>query len=209
MEIDVRLSVNRELFHDPSHIKSTRVASGWVEINHAFRFAVQVLANRDNKMFVKYPARKTADGTYSNVVFPNDKEIRGQIDERVIAEVHKEIAAEYEYDSQKITDVDVTVLPEEKMYGNMSIKGYASLEIEGIRINGLAIKESASGLFVQMPQYRDADGQYHDQFYGLHNGIRNAINRSVLDAYNTKTMEPEKGRIIAVSNNLTPKSPKL
>lgn len=189
MEIDVKISVNKELLENPTEFKATNIAAGWVEVAGAFKFPVQVLKNRENKMFVKFPTKKNTDDTYSNVVFPIDKEVKTQIEEKVIAEVHNEMNKSF--NRPEITEVNVSLLPDAKPVGSIIVRAMASIVTCGIKINGFAVKESGNGYFVQMPQYRDEHGQYHDQFYGTNKVFKIEISNSILEAYENKLKEVE------------------
>lgn len=191
MQIDVNISVNKELLESGMEFNSTKVASGWIEIEGAIKFPVQVLKNKENKMFVKFPTKKNKDDTYSNVVFPIDKDVRKDIEEKVIQEVHNQINKSFNHPA--ITKVNVTLLQDAEPGQSVTVRGYADVEMCGIRINGFAIKESAKGFFVQMPQYRDGQGQYQDTFYATNKVVRIDLSNSILEEYENmlKKLEQE------------------
>lgn len=182
MNYDIKLHMETEFEKDPINYKGSRIASGWVEIESAFKFPVNILRTNDNsRMFVKYPDTKNKDGKYINIVFPVKEELREELNEAIISELHNLLKKGFE--NPEISNVKVNVLSEEIKIGKMTIKGYATIEISGFIISGITIKESSKGLFVQMPQSKDKHGQYHDMFYGTNKFMQIQISNAVLEAY--------------------------
>lgn len=198
MQLDVKLSVNKEILDNPMEFNSTNVASGWVEVEGAIKFPVQVLKNKDNKMFVRFPSKPNQDGGYSNVVFPVDKSVRAEIEEEAILEVHRQINKSFNH--PEIKDIRVSVLPDKEVSGGIKVRGIASVKMCGIVINGFMIKETDNGFFVQMPQYRDEHGQYHDTFYATNKVTKIDLTNSILEAYENKTKEIEAKKQETIKN---------
>jgi len=62
-----------------------------------------------------------------------------------------------------------------------STKGYASVTIDGMfGAHGISIVEGKNGLFVSMPQTKDAKGEFHDIFHPVTSEGRKALNEAVL-----------------------------
>ena len=62
-----------------------------------------------------------------------------------------------------------------------STKGFASVTIDGMfGAHGIAIKDGKNGLFVSMPQTKDAKGEYKDIFHPVTSEGRKALNDAVL-----------------------------
>ena len=189
MKLDVNLSINKEMLDNPLEFNSTNIASGWVEVEGMFKFPVQVLKNREDKMFVRFPSKRNQDGNYSNVVFPTDKSVREEIENKVIDQVHQKI--NNSLSRPEITDIRLTILPEKEAAGSVKARAIASLKMCGITISGFMIKESENGFFVQNPQYRDEHGQYHDTLYATNKIAKIEISNSILEAYENKLKEIE------------------
>lgn len=63
-------------------------------------------------------------------------------------------------------------------------KGFASITIEGVfGVHGISIVEGKNGLFVSMPQTRDAKGEYKDLVHPIVKGGREVIKDAVLADY--------------------------
>ena len=195
MKLDVNLSINKEMLDNPMGFSSTHVASGWVEVEGMFKFPVQVLKNKEDKMFVRFPSKRNQDDTYSNVVFPVDKKVREEIEKKVIDQVHKEISDSL--NRPEITDIRLTILPDKEVSGNVKTRAIGSLKMCGFTINGFMIKESETGFFVQNPQYRDEHGQYHDTFYATNKVAKIEISNSILEAYENKLKEIEAHKMVS------------
>ena len=194
MQIDVNISINKELLENGMEFNSTNVANGWVEIEGAIKFPVQVLKTKENKMFVKFPTKRNGDDSFSNVVFPVDKDVRKNIEEKVMSEVHNQINKSFNH--PEITKVNVTLLPDAEPGRSVIVRGYADVEICGIKIHGFAIKENEKGFFVQMPQYRDSHGQYQDTFYATNKVMRIDLINSILEEYENSLKRVEQEKIL-------------
>ncbi|MGN1156155.1 MAG: septation protein SpoVG family protein [Agathobacter sp.] len=181
MKIDVKLSLDSDFLKKyGKENQSANVASGWVELENAIKFPVRVLQTKDKIAFTKYPQVNT-DGQWNNILFPVDKDVKDEIDAAVLDEMRMQIFKELNVPD--ITRVRVTILPEEENPGKVAVKAMATIYICGCAINGISVKESANGLFVQMPQYRDSEGKFHDYVYGTNKYVQAAINESVLGEY--------------------------
>lgn len=185
MRIDAHMKINEDF----ANLKETfkEVASGWVTIEDVIKFPVKVRTYTDKedgkeKMFVHYPSKKSESG-YDKILYPENKGLRMDIEERVFEEVKKQITKDMQV--PPIDDVRVSLLPHPVKTGNVTLNGMATVKMLGLVINGIMIKESDRGLFVQMPQYR-ADGQYKDTVYGTNKGVQKEIEKEVLLAYEKK-----------------------
>jgi len=52
-----------------------------------------------------------------------------------------------------------------------------------VAISGVRVVDSEKGLFVSMPQAKDAQGEYRDIAFPVMKGLRQEISKAVLDAY--------------------------
>ena len=81
------------------------------------------------------------------------------------------------------TKLDVRVYPIEEPKGNT--KAFASVSINDlIAIRGIRVLDGAEkGLFVNMPQSKDKNGEYHDIAFPLNGDLRKEISAAVLKEY--------------------------
>ncbi|MBO5259037.1 MAG: septation protein SpoVG family protein [Agathobacter sp.] len=193
MKIDVQIKLSDDYVNlkDLKEIKA--LASGWVTIENAIKFPVKVRHYTDKedgkeKMFVSYPQKKTESG-YDSILYPQDKGLRMDIEECVINAVHEQVKV-FIGVSPPIDEVRVNLFSDPVRTGKISLNGMASVKMLGLVINGIMIKESEKGLFVQMPQHK-ADGQYRDTVYGAKKAVQKEIAREVLAAYE-KELEKKK-----------------
>lgn len=161
---------------------TSEICSGWVELNDSIKFPVKLRRyTKDGKegLFVSYPQRKTKEG-YAAVVYPHDKQVREEIEESVM-QAYRE-ALHRMIHSPDVEEVKVRRLEPREDSTPVALRGYATVKMLGITINGIMIKEGAKGLFVQMPQHRSGD-EYKDTVYGINKVAQDAIRNQVMDAY--------------------------
>lgn len=206
MEYNIKLSLDKEFAKNPNEYTGTRLASGYVEVNSAFKFPVSVLKKKNEAtMFVKYPDIQDDMGEYHNVVFPVDADLREKLNLAVIAELKNELMKGFK--NPEIDQVRVNIWQNETKTGNVDILGYASIMISGFAINGIVIKEGLKGIFVQMPQSRDASGKYHDIVYGTNSLMQTQIKEAVLKKYQeeySKFVSTKENKIIEKLRGDTP-----
>lgn len=78
------------------------------------------------------------------------------------------------------------VFPYEPKEGSDSkILGFATLELgAALKVNDVAIRQGDNGPFVSMPSYKSKDGEYKEICHPITKEFREALNATVLDAYN-------------------------
>ena len=171
------------------------LASGWVEIENAIKFPIRVMkwnnpkTNKD-EMFVGYPNKKSGD-EYENILYPKDPNVRRQIQDAVLKEVREKLIRNEGLDIPDVSEVRVALLKEQKKTGSVAVKAVASITICGIEINGITIKEGKYGMFVQMPQRRERNGEYRDVVYGINAPMQEKIKKAVLDEYERMIPQPQ------------------
>ena len=85
--------------------------------------------------------------------------------------------------------IDVRVYPIPDPQSNT--KAFASVAIDDlIVIRGIRIVEGKKGLFVTMPQSQDKDKNYRDIAFPICGELRKAINKSVLELYDSEAITP-------------------
>lgn len=179
MQIDVKLSVDTEHFG-----QENRVATGWVELEYAIKFPISIRQYTDEsgkqKMFVSYPQTKSKGG-YSYICYPHDKEVKEQINQAIMEEL-KKVLLEKTMRQVPVDHVRITRFPETDTKSRVKNLGAASIQLAGITINGIIIKEGQRGRFIQMPQHLSG-GEYHDTVYGMNKDMQQLIRDAVLEEY--------------------------
>ena len=185
MHIHVTLNLDEKLKElDISKVENP-LARGWVEINEAIKFPVRVMKYTDKedgrvKAFVSLPQRKNGE-KYEEVVHPVSNEIRDEVQNAVLAELENALTNQVIL-NEHVTDVRVNLLKEPVRTGSIQLVAMASITLCGFRINGIQIKESGKGTFVQMPQHK-AGNEYRDTIYGTTAPVQQEIREKVLKAY--------------------------
>ncbi len=77
-----------------------------------------------------------------------------------------------------------------------TVKAYASVSFDGaFAVHGIKVCENEKGRFVSMPStpYKDRNGEtkYSDTFHPISKGAREALNQSVLNAYDIKLQQTQ------------------
>lgn len=83
---------------------------------------------------------------------------------------------------------------------NSTIKAYASVSFDGaFAVHGIRVCENEKGRFVSMPSssYKDRNGEtkYNEIFHPISKGAREALNQSVLNAYDYKLQQTQAAEI--------------
>jgi stage V sporulation protein G len=82
--------------------------------------------------------------------------------------------------------MDVRVYPIDEPKGNTL--AFANVGIEDlVAISGVRVVNGKNGLFVDMPQSRDKDGEFHDIAFPINSDLRKALNTAVLDEFDEPT----------------------
>ena len=170
IQVTMRLSQQEKIF-----------AYGMVAIDGGIRFMVQLRKNKDGEMFLGYPRREHC-GEWTDVVRP-DEVLKEELEKAVFEAARNEIRSGLYL--PEIEEVTVTVLPNDQKH-KVQICGVASVKICGMTITGITIKEGKEGLFINMPQYRQADGTYKDLIYATSKELQQRIATVVIDRYQKK-----------------------
>lgn len=157
-------------------------AYGMVTIDKSIRFMVQLRKYKADdgmeKMKLCYP-RKEENGIWKDVIHPCE-ELKQEIQEAVVCAVKEEI----ERDLHLPAIEDILIMPEyEPVNGKVKVCGRASVQICGLWIEGITIKQGLKGFFINMPQYRQADGRYRDLVYAITKELQEKISDAVIAAY--------------------------
>ena len=68
--------------------------------------------------------------------------------------------------------------------GEGNVKAIASANLDDcFAVKNIRVVEGKNGLFVSMPSYKGADGEYHDLCFPTTSEFRKQLNNAVADAY--------------------------
>lgn len=165
-------------------------AYGEVTVNQLLTFQVRVLTykkeNGEKASFVTYP-RRQRNGKWENLVRP-EKELR----EAVTKAVHQAIQNEITKDLHlpEVTVLHLTKIPVRKDQ-TVPILAVATVEVFGIIVSGITVKQGRDGLFCNMPQYYSEKKGYRDVVHGTTKRMQEAVFEKVLAAYEMAGKEKE------------------
>ena len=155
---------------------------GEVTVEGLFKFQVRLLnyqkESGEETSFVSFPRRKV-QGQWEDVVHPN-LELRKKIEEVVNQEIRKEISKDLELPEIIVPSMTLFPMKSEK---KVTIVGIATVEVCGLTIKGVTVKQGQDGLFCNLPQYYSEKDGYRDVIRPTSKRIREAITEAVLQEY--------------------------
>ena len=145
--------------------------------------------------FVSMPQSKDKEGSYHDIAFPLNGDLRKEITADVLGEYDRVASLPPDqrgYGTQDIgaaevrkpeeIKIEVRVYPLDDPQG--STRAFASVSFDDLAaIRGIRVVEGEKGLFVTMPQSKDRGGDYHDVAFPLSGDLRKEINKAILDEY--------------------------
>lgn len=174
IEAEMHLSLDKEI-----------LAFGMVTVDQCMKFPVQMRKYKDKngeeKMFLSFPRMERKSG-WVDVVHPSS-ELRQEIINVVGDAIKKEMRKDLnlpELESVEVTPVDPVGYPRE---AKARICGLATIQVCGLTIQGITIKQGERGLFINMPQYKNGEGSYKDIAYGTSKAMQEKIAQAVIDTY--------------------------
>ncbi|GBU04568.1 DNA-binding cell septation regulator SpoVG [Faecalimonas umbilicata] len=194
MEMKERWQIEADIYLAEKQEQENGVwAYGEVTVDQLLTFQVRVLTctkeNGEKTSFVTYP-RRQRNGKWEDLVRP-DKELR----EAVTKAVHQAIQNEITKDLHlpEVTVLRVTKLPVRKDQ-TVPILAVATVEILGITVSGITIKQGRDGLFCNMPQYYSEKKGYRDVVHGTTKRMQEAVFEKVLATYEMAGKEKENAK---------------
>lgn len=179
-DIDVRIRTPREE-------KGGVFVYAVVTVDDFIRFQVRGQTYADpqtgeEKSFFAYPSQKRGE-EWQNVILA-DESLKRDIQD-AIAEKIKSTSLNSSLDYlEKITKVSVhPIKRQRKQEEKVVVRAMADVEISGLKIRGIALKESKKGYFINMPQYLNGTGAYSDLAYGITKDAQQALKEAVLNEY--------------------------
>jgi stage V sporulation protein G len=151
-----------------------------------------------NGLFVDMPQSKDKNGEFHDIAFPVNSDLRKELNKAVLAEydsptrdadgqnIGRSVAAPVK--AEQGEKLSVKVYPIKEPQGNTL--AFANIGIENlVVISGIRVVTGKNGLFVDMPQNKDKNGEYHDIAFPINSELRKDVNKTVLDAYKEITVE--------------------
>lgn len=194
MEMKERWQIEADIYLAEKQEQEDGVwAYGEVTVDQLMTFQVRVLTctkeNGEKSSFVTYP-RRQRNGKWEDLVRP-DKELR----EAVTKAVHQAIQNEITKDLHlpEVTVLRVTKLPVRKDQ-TVPILAVATVEVLGLTVSGITVKQGKDGLFCNMPQYYSEKKGYRDVVHGTTKRMQEAVFEKVLATYEMAGKEKENAK---------------
>lgn len=191
MEMKERWQIEADIYLAEKQEQEDGVwAYGEVTVDQLMTFQVRVLTctkeNGEKSSFVTYP-RRQRNGKWEDLVRP-DKELR----EAVTKAVHQAIQNEITKDLHlpEVTVLHMTKLPVRKDQ-TVPILAVATVEVLGLTVSGITVKQGKDGLFCNMPQYYSEKKGYRDVVHGTTKRMQEAVFEKVLATYGMAGKEKE------------------
>lgn len=191
MEMKERWQIEADIYLAEKQEQEDGVwAYGEVTVDQLMTFQVRVLTctkeNGEKSSFVTYP-RRQRNGKWEDLVRP-DKELR----EAVTKAVHQAIQNEITKDLHlpEVTVLHMTKLPVRKDQA-VPILAVATVEVLGLTVSGITVKQGKDGLFCNMPQYYSEKKGYRDIVHGTTKRMQEAVFEKVLATYEMAGKEKE------------------
>ncbi|RGC75431.1 hypothetical protein DW667_06415 [Coprococcus sp. AM25-15LB] len=191
MEMKERWQIEADIYLAEKQEQEDGVwAYGEVTVDQLMTFQVRVLTctkeNGEKTSFVTYP-RRQRNGKWEDLVRP-DKELR----EAVTKAVHQAIQNEITKDLHlpEVTVLHMTKLPVRKDQ-TVPILAVATVEVLGLTVSGITVKQGKDGLFCNMPQYYSEKKGYRDVVHGTTKRMQEAVFEKVLATYKMAGKEKE------------------
>lgn len=191
MEMKERWQIEADIYLAEKQEQEDGVwAYGEVTVDQLMTFQVRVLTctkeNGEKSSFVTYP-RRQRNGKWEDLVRP-DKELR----EAVTKAVHQAIQNEITKDLHlpEVTVLHMTKLPVRKDQA-VPILAVATVEVLGLTVSGITVKQGKDGLFCNMPRYYSEKKGYRDVVHGTTKRMQEAVFEKVLATYEMAGKEKE------------------
>lgn len=159
-------------------------AYGMVTLENIIRFPVQLrkFKNKDTgeeTSFLSYP-RKERCGKWESILVP-DKKLREEIERAVGEKIKEEMKKDFYLPEIEILSIS-PIVPRYPPNAKAYICGVASIQVLGLTIHGITIKQGQKGYFINMPQY-EKEGRYHDVVYATGKPLQEKIAETVIKEY--------------------------
>ena len=159
-------------------------AYGFVTLENFLRLPVQLRKYKDpetNKeiSFISYP-RRQRNGKWENILMP-EQALKEKIGKAVGEKIKEEMSKDYHLPEIEILSIN-PINPRYPSNAKAYICGVASIQVLGLTIHGITIKQGQKGYFINMPQY-EKEGRYHDVVYATGKPLQEKIAETVIKEY--------------------------
>ena len=183
IQVEIHLSYESEV-----------LAYGMITLEDLIRFPIQLRKYKNKETgkalsFVSYP-RRERNGKWENDLVP-DSTLRKGIEKAVGEKIKEEIGKEFYLPEIEVLSI-CPITPRHPPDARAYICGVASIQVLGLTIHGITIKQGQKGYFINMPQYKKADG-YHDVIYATGKALQEKIEETVLKEYKKTISVPNFG----------------
>jgi stage V sporulation protein G len=198
--INVKMDVRVYPIDEP---KGNTLAFANVGIEDLVAISGVRVVNGKNGLFVDMPQSRDKDGEYHDIAFPINSDLRKALNTAVLDEfdeptrgadgqnIGRSVAAPVKV--PECESLSVKVYPIKEPQGNTL--AFANVGIENlVAISGIRVVTGKNGLFVDMPQSKDKNGEYHDVAFPINDELRKEINKAVRGEY--KNIQAEKNQPI-------------
>lgn len=191
MEMKERWQIEADIYLAEKQEQEDGVwAYGEVTVDQLMTFQVRVLTctkeNGEKTSFVTYP-RRQRNGKWEDLVRP-DKELREAVTKAVRQAIQNEITKDLHL--PEVTVLHMTKLPVRKDQ-TVPILAVATVEVLGLTVSGITVKQGKDGLFCNMPQYYSEKKGYRDVVHGTTKRMQEAVFEKVLATYKMAGKEKE------------------
>ena len=125
-----------------------------------------------------------------NVLVP-DSILRKEVEKAVGEKIKEEIGKDFYLPEIEVLSI-CPITPRHPPDARAYICGVASIQVLGLTIHGITIKQGQKGYFINMPQYKKTDG-YHDVIYATGKVMQEKIAEAVLKEYKKTINVPNFG----------------
>ena len=156
------------------------------------------VVNGEKGLFVTMPQSKDKDGEYHDIAFPINSDLRKALNTAVLDEfdeptrdadgknVGRSVVAPVNVAEGE--NLSVKVFPIKEPQGNTL--AFANVGIENlVAISGIRVVAGKNGLFVNMPQNKDKNGEYRDIAFPINSELHKEINKAVIGAFKENEAE--------------------
>ena len=187
--INVKLDVRVYPLDDP---KGNTLAFANVGVEDLAAISGIRVVNGKNGLFVDMPSSKDKDGEFHDIAFPVNSDLRKALNTAVLDEFDEPtIGAEGQNVWRSVSapvkvaegeSLSVKVYPIKEPQGNTL--AFANVGIENlVAISGIRVVAGKNVLFVNMPQNKDKNGDYHDIAFPINSELRKEVNKAVIGKF--------------------------
>ncbi|GHU36122.1 hypothetical protein FACS1894105_05960 [Clostridia bacterium] len=198
--IDIKLDVRVYPISEP---KGNTLAFATVSVEDLATISGIRVVQGEKGAFVTMPQSKDKDGEFHDIAFPINSDLRKELNKAVLDEydeptrdaegknIGRSVIAPIKVEQGE--PLSVKVYPIKEPQGNTL--AFANVGIENlVAISGIRVVTGKNGLFVDMPQNKDKNGEYHDVAFPINSELHKEVRKAVIGAF--KELQAEKDKPI-------------